>query len=189
MTIAKQKNELRQQLLDKRLQLSEEEYLSKSEKIITKLKSLSEFKNSQTIHCYVSLNERNEVNTLPLIKELAQEKRKLVVPVTNFNDGSLRHVHLKDFDLLKENKWGVLEPQSGEEVAPEDLDLVIVPMAGGDRRKNRIGYGKGFYDRFLSKVDCPKVGLLFDDCLVEQVPVEDFDIPLSTMITEEQIIQ
>ena len=180
---------MRQQLLNKRLQLSEQEYLSKSEEIITKLKTLPEFKDAYTIHCYVSLNERNEVNTLPLIKELTKEQRKLVVPVTNFNDGSLTHIFLRDFDLLQKNKWGVLEPGMGEEAAPEDLDLIIVPMAGGDHQKNRIGYGKGFYDRFLSKVACPKIGLLFNDCLVEQVPVADFDIPLSKMITEEQIIQ
>jgi 5-formyltetrahydrofolate cyclo-ligase len=71
----------------------------------------------------------------------------------------------------------------------EKLGLVIVPMVGGDNQKNRIGYGKGFYDRFLKQVDCPTVGLLFNECLVQKIPVEPFDVSLGKIITEDQIIE
>lgn len=189
MSTAEQKKELRQKLLDKRNALTEKDYLSKSGEIIDKIKLQPEFREAGIIHCYVSLNKRNEVNTLPLIEDLLTTQKKVVVPVTNFDDGTLSHIYLKEISALEANKWGVLEPREGEHAEPGELELVIVPMAGGDYNKNRIGYGKGFYDRFLSKVTCPTIGLLFEDCLVSDVPVEEFDVPLSKIITEERIIE
>ncbi|MDZ7715377.1 MAG: 5-formyltetrahydrofolate cyclo-ligase [Balneolaceae bacterium] len=189
MSIAEQKQELRQQLLSRREAFSEKDYQYKSQKIINKLKIQPEFREAEIIHCYVSLNKRNEVNTLPLIKHLLTAKKRVVVPVTNFDDGTLSHTFLNEFSALQENKWGVLEPAKGKTAEPDEMDLVIVPMAGGDYKKNRIGYGKGFYDRFLNKVSCSTIGLLFDDCLVSEIPVEEFDVPLSKIITEEHVIE
>jgi len=63
-----------------------------------------------------------------------------------------------------------------------------VPMVAGDLKKNRIGYGKGFYDRFLRDLGCPSAGLVFELCIADEIPVEDFDIPLSKLITEKRVI-
>lgn len=183
------KKELRQQLLADRGSLSEEEFLEKSDQIISQLTKHSVFKKANRIHCYVSLNNRREVNTHPLIKQILNGEKEAVVPVTNMENGTLRHVKLNDFNELTSNNWGVLEPSSStKEVEVDSLDLIIVPMVGGDHQKNRIGYGKGFYDRFLEKVECPAVGLLFESCVVQEVPVEPFDVPLTMLITEQRII-
>lgn len=188
MDIQKQKQQLREKLLESRSELSEEEYARKSEEIIQLLKEQPEFKKADTIHCYVSIKERNEADTRSLIKELLEQGKRMVVPITDFNDGTLTSVYLDDFTDLQRNKWGVLEPAKGKEASPADLDLVMVPMVGGDLNKNRIGYGKGFYDRFLQQVSCPAIGLLFERCLVDMVPTESFDVSLHKLITEKRVI-
>lgn len=184
------KDPIRKELLGRREALAENEFLEKSSRIIRSLTELEDFKQAGTVHCYVSMNSRREVNTIPLIKELAKSEKQLVVPVTDFETGRLDSVYLDDFNKLKKNKWGVFEP-SGEvkQADPSDIDLVVVPMVGGDLRGNRIGYGKGFYDRFLSGMDCPKVGLLFECCLVKVIVPESFDIPMDLLITENAVIR
>ena len=188
MDIHKEKEELRQQLLDQRKSISEPKFYGASADIVEELKEQKEYRNAETIHCYVSMNERREVETRVLIKEMIEKGKDVVVPVTNFESGTLTHIRLKSFSDLEENKWGVLEPKKGEEVTPEKMDLVIVPMVGGDEQCNRIGYGEGFYDRFLKDVRCPKIGLSFDITIVKQLPTENFDISLDKIITEKRIL-
>lgn len=187
MNKSKRKQKLREELLKRRSSIPKETYLQKSAQIRQRLRELPEFRKAHTVHCYVSINDRREVNTHPLIKNMISGKKQVVVPVTEIKKGALSHVHLNSFEDLKTNRWGVLEPKGGLEVEPDMLDLVIVPMVGGDRSNNRIGYGKGFYDRFLAETNCPKIGLLFEECLVEEVPTEPFDVKLDKLITENGI--
>jgi 5-formyltetrahydrofolate cyclo-ligase len=188
MNKKEQKQSIRQQLLARRRNMSEEAFHIKSEAITKRLKKLAEFKRAGVIHCYVSMNERREVDTHPLIKDMLSSSRKVVVPVMQMKTGALKHIRLGSFDELQPNKWHVLEPVVGEEISIEQLELIIVPMAGGDHQKNRIGYGAGFYDRFLQNARCVSIGLLFECCLIEKLPVEPFDMPLSKLITEKQMI-
>lgn len=183
------KEELRKNLLEQREAIPEAAYYDLSADIIEELKKQDEFRAAEIIHCYISMNKRREVETRELIKEILLKKRQVIVPVTNFENRTLSHVHLRSFEDLQKNKWGVLEPNNGEEVFPDKVELVIVPVVAADEECNRIGYGKGFYDRFLKQVKCPKIGLIFDRNIVEKVPVEDFDIPLDKVITESRIIQ
>lgn len=183
----KYKQKIREQLLKQRSSIPEGMYIKKSARICERLMGLQDFKEAHTIHCYVSMNNRREVNTHPLIKAIIQSSKQMVVPVSDLSSGTMEHVRLDRFEALKANKWGVLEPAHGEDVAVQELDLVIVPMVGGDLQKNRIGYGKGFYDRFLEKVNCTTIGLLLEECLVEEIPVEKFDVPLDIIITEKRL--
>lgn len=184
----RQKKELREKLLERRKSISEPDFFGASADIIETLKEQNEYQRAQKIHCYVSINKRREVETQVLIKEMLAKGKKVVVPITNITEGTLTHIHLTSFDDLQKNKWGVLEPRDGQEVSPQELDLVIVPMVGGDEKCNRIGYGKGFYDRFLQKTNCPKIGLIFDRNILDTIPTEDFDIPLDKIISEKRII-
>jgi 5-formyltetrahydrofolate cyclo-ligase len=182
------KKELRQTLLERRKSISEPDYYGASADIIEQLKEQHEYQNAHTIHCYVSINKRREVETRELVKEMLFKGKKVIVPITDFENGILTHIHLTSFEDLKSNKWGVPEPNDGKEVSSDELELVIVPMVGGDEQCNRIGYGEGFYDRFLKEVTCPKIGLIFEQNVIEEIPVEEFDIPLDKIITEERII-
>lgn len=185
----KKKETLRQKLLEQRAAISEPEFYGASADIIEELKEQREYQNAETVHCYVSMNGRREVATRELIKEMIARGVHVIVPVTNFENGTLTHIRLTSFSDLQKNKWGVLEPKVGREVSPEILDLVIVPMVGGDENCNRIGYGKGFYDRFLKQVNCAKIGLSFEITITDKVPTEEFDIPLDKIITEKRILQ
>lgn len=188
MDISIRKHKLRKELLKRRSSIPEEEYLRKSAIICRQLAEMPEFKNAETVHCYVSMNERREPDTLELINSLLVKMRQVVVPVMNIENGTLKHVEFINFNQLKTNSWNVIEPTGSIEIPVGELDVVIVPMVGGDMNKNRIGYGKGFYDRFLSQVSCPKIGLLFETCLVDELPVEPFDVALDMLISEKRII-
>lgn len=182
------KETIRKRLLEQRKAIPDEEFRQSSAKIIHRLEQQSEFKKAKTVHCYISMNNRREVDTHELIKKMQTEDKKVVVPVTNFKDRTLSHIHLSSYDDLQENKWGVPEPKDGGHVSPEAIDLVIVPMVGADEQCNRIGYGAGFYDRFLQNVSCPKMGLIFEQNVVDKLPVEEFDVPLDKILTETRTI-
>lgn len=182
------KEVLRDQLIVKRSGIPEKKWILYSEKIINQLQELPAFKKAETVHCYVSMNKRREVNTHPLIKQMLSSDKQVVVPITHPDTGTLTHHELCFYKDLKPNKWGVPEPNGGAEVPVTNLDVVVIPMVGGDEKCNRIGYGGGFYDRFLKNVTCPKVGLSFEQNVLTKLPVESFDIPLDYIITEERII-
>lgn len=183
------KESVRNHYLAVRNKLSSRQFQKKSRAIIEQLKSLTAFWDAKTLHTYVSINEKNEVDTVPLITSALHESKQVVVPKMKGN-GLLKHILIHSLDELTENSWGVPEPIHEKSVSVEKLDLVVVPMVVGDVDKNRIGYGKGFYDRFLSQVSVPKVGLLFE-CQLSKIklPTESFDIPLDVLITEERKIE
>ncbi len=182
------KEKIRNKLLERRKSISEPEYYGASADIIEQLKEQVEYRDARTIHCYVSINKRREVETRELIKEMLSKGKEVVVPITDMEAGTLTHVQLRSYQDLESNRWGVLEPTGGTEIPLEEFDLVIVPMVAADEACNRIGYGEGFYDRFLSQVDCPKIGLIFECNVVDELPTEDFDVPMDKIITEERII-
>jgi len=175
--------------MSERLKIPDREYESDSAAIISQLRKQEEFDQARRIHSYVSMNDRKEVDTHPLLKDLVKSGKEVVVPRINPVTNNLDHILVDNLGMLVRNSWGVLEPRNGTEVAVSTIDLVIVPMVGGDEAGNRIGYGKGFYDRFLALVSCPTIGLAFERCITKKVPVEPFDIPLTKIITEERVIQ
>ncbi|GEM_PF-121646 len=188
-SIAQKKKKKREEFLQRRNDLSDGEYRKASAAIARTVFDQPEYREARVIHCYVSMNDRKEVETHALIKRMIQEGKKAVVPRVDFENRSMEHLHLTSFDRLEKNDWGILEPRSGARVYPKDLELVIVPMAGGDTKLNRIGYGGGFYDRFLSDLDIPRLGLAFDCCIEDQpLPTNEHDVPLTKIITEKRVL-
>lgn len=188
MSVSDRKSELRVHLLKRRNAIEYNDWVSKSKKIVAQIKGLPEFKSAKTIHCFVSMNERKEVDTHTLIKELINSKKNVVVPVTNFKTGELEHSKLTTFDELEVNEWGVLEPENVDPSAG-GIDIIIVPLLAADLHFNRLGYGKGFYDRFLENEKALKVGVLFSDFILEEIPVEDFDEKLDILISEKKTLR
>lgn len=187
--LSSSKKKLRKFFLDSRMKLSDIEVEKKSERIINRVLDSDEFKQAKTVHTYLSIKDKNEVRTFSFITSCFNYKKTVVVPRI-VGDGVMEHIELKSLDDLEVNDWGVPEPNSNVSVSVEEIDLVIVPMVAGDYSKNRLGYGKGFYDRFLDKSKAVKMGLLFDCQLYEnKLPVESFDIPLDILITESERIE
>lgn len=183
------KKKLRNFFLGKRKALSTQQVNNKSALIIGKIFALPQFHSAMTVHTYVPIKKNNEVDTFPLIKECMNRDKRVVVPKIA-GEAVMEHMQLTTLKELEKNNWGVPEPNNNRKVLIEELDIVIVPMVAGDRYKNRLGYGKGFYDRFLKNCSAFKVGLLFDCQVYErELPVETFDIPLDLLITESYQIQ
>lgn len=188
-SVQKQKKELREKVLDLRQQIAEDDWAQKTNSIADKFLQTDFYHNSNTIHTYISMNQRKEVGTDELIQNFFESEKEVVVPVTDFSDTSLKHIRLHSFGDLIVNKWGIREPEEAEEaVDPKELDLIIIPMAAADKSGNRLGYGKGFYDRFLANTKAKKVGLVFHQFLFDDIPVEEFDEKLDMIITEEVVI-
>lgn len=186
------KQKLKIKILEKRNSLSEKEVLEKSKKIIKNLKSLKEFKQAKNILFYVSFN--HEVDTQEIIKELLKTKEKnIIVPYTIKKNPNLFLSEIKDFVELEPKTFGILEPKEKyiREFNKDKLDLVIVPGIVFDRKAHRIGYGYGYYDRFLKtiKKEIIKIGLAFDFQIVDKIPEEKHDVSLNIIVTEKEIIR
>ena len=178
------KERVRKQLRENRSNLDAQEVAEKSIIIQQFLIDLDEFQKAETIHCYSSITKFNEIETNIIIDECLKSGKKLVMPVVAPESNLLIHRRVNGSYSLVPNKWGVWEPVEGEEVNPTEIDLVVVPMVGADRQKNRMGYGKGYYDRFLGQTEAVKVGLVFECCLIEWLPVEPHDILMDIIISE-----
>lgn len=183
------KAEIRNRYLNIRDQLNPREVELKSDQIVSELQNTDAFIASDIIHIYVSMPSRNEVNTYKLIKNCLAKGKTVVVPKM-MDRGRLNHVAINSFQELKKKNWDILEPVSDLPFNISSIRLVIVPLVAGDLNKNRLGYGKGYYDRFLKKTDAIKIGLLFENQLYpHDLPTESFDIQLDFLITEKRIIE
>ena len=186
------KRALKHEIFEKRKVLSKDDVKEKSLKIKENLFSLEEFKKAKNIMFYVSFG--NEVGTREAIKELLAKREKTVaVPYVLENYPILQLSELKNFDWLEPKTFGILEPKELyiREFNYEKLDLVIVPGIVFDKKGYRIGYGHGYYDRFLKilKKDVKKIGLAFELQVVDEIPEEEHDVPVDIIITEKRILK
>lgn len=142
-------------------------------------------KTGETVMVFTS--KEKEVNTKPLILALFEAGNPVVVPIIVRGDVSLRLSYLRDFSALIPSTFGVPEPIGSEIPADaKDVDTIILPMLGFDRTGGRIGYGAGYYDRFLSKnPGIRKIGIAFACQEFRGLPVDENDIPMDYIITEE----
>lgn len=185
------KKALKEEMLRKRNALSKSEIEEKSRIIREKLNSLPEFKKSKNILIYASFN--NEVDTKILISELLENKEKnVLIPFVEKNNPVLQLSVLNNLDDLEPKTFGILEPKK-DKIKNFDinkLDLVIVPGIAFDKNGHRIGYGYGYYDRFLGKLGrkAKKIGLCYDFQLIDKIPEEKHDVPMDFIVTEKRII-
>ena len=170
------KEELRAELKKARRELSEERRNEASNALLTSLfPSLAPYK---TVLSFASLPE--EVDTTPLNRFLAKIGRLLLPKVEGT---SLKIYRVHNLDHLCPSRFGLLEPSvMCEEVPKEEVGVVLVPGLAFDHTHHRIGYGKGYYDRLLASIPhCSTIGLGFKEQLLETLPTEPTDFPLTTL--------
>ena len=135
-------------------------------------------------HIFLPIQNKREVDTEGLISIILGKDKNLIVPKV-ISETQLSHYLLTDNTKFKTNPWGVPEPEDGILIAPKNIDVVFIPLLAFDLEGNRIGYGKGYYDRFLSECrkDVIKIGLSFFEAedKIEDVSIDD--IPLDYCIT------
>ncbi|MBC8500897.1 MAG: 5-formyltetrahydrofolate cyclo-ligase [Nanoarchaeota archaeon] len=178
------KQTLRKEILVKRDSLSKDLVASKSNRIKKILFDLEEFVDSRKVHCYVSID--NEVQTHVLIKEISESK-KVFIPYVDGDE--IKQTRFLGFNKLKRGTFGILEPinPTQEDTNP---DIVIVPGIVFDESGHRIGYGKGYYDKFLEEnYDVLKIGLAFEFQILKGLPIDSHDVPVDIIITEKRIIK
>ncbi len=140
-------------------------------------------------HLFLSISEKREVDTQGILHILQGKDKHVVLSKADFDSGTLSNYLLTDSTVIKVNDWGIPEPVEGIEIKASSIDVVFIPLLVYDERGNRIGYGKGFYDRFLSRCrpDVVKVGLSFFSAEEEILDVDEHDVPLDYCVTPEKI--
>lgn len=140
-------------------------------------------------HLFLSISEKREVDTQGILHILQGKDKHVVLSKADFDSGTLSNYLLTDSTVIKVNDWGIPEPVEGIEIKASSIDVVFIPLLVYDEWGNRIGYGKGFYDRFLSRCrpDVVKVGLSFFSAEEEILDVDEHDVPLDYCVTPEKI--
>lgn len=135
-------------------------------------------------HIFLSIPAKKEVDTAFLLHVLQGRDKTIAVPKTQFEDSVMKAILLQENTKLRITSYGIPEPESGIELPPSLFDVVFVPLLAYDQKGNRLGYGKGFYDRFLSacRPDCLFVGLSFFPP-ESSIPSTIEDIPLNYCVT------
>ena len=185
-------NRLRQESLARRDQLTDVERREKSEKIGAALLALEEMRTSSNIFIYISF--RSEVETMPIVTALLQQGKNVSVPLTRVSEKRLDIVAIEDPEReLTAGYCNIPEPResiaASRTVAPETLDLIILPGSVFDQRGGRFGYGGGYYDRLLARIPSAyRCALAFEVQLVNELPLQDHDQLLDCIVTEDRVI-
>ncbi|MCC9166413.1 5-formyltetrahydrofolate cyclo-ligase [Pontibacter harenae] len=185
------KAELRKQMLQQRRALPAEEVQQRSQRITDLFFRHFPLQEGQTVHVFLPIIKNNEVNTWYIIEQLRQghPEVRVAVPVTDVAQNVLTHHHLTDEAVLVENAWGIPEPQHAHIIHAQEVDVVLIPLLAFDKAGHRVGYGKGFYDRFLAdcRPDVLKVGLSLEPPVESITDPNPFDVPLDFAITPQGI--
>ena len=187
----KTKNELRQDYRQLRKQLSGDEVNDLSRKITTQLGTWLEGQEGLThFHLFFPISKFKEVNTFYIQQLLEQQDKTLFTSQVNREENRLDTLQLPPEASFFLDEWGIPVPQESVRVTATKIQVVFVPLLAYDKSGHRLGFGKGFYDRFLASLEQPvlKVGLSFFTP-EEAIPVEPHDIPLDYCITPEQILK
>lgn len=186
------KKELRKTYLNKRRALTEEDVSRRSQAIFHNWLPLHDPRRHHTVHTFLSIRAFKEVETSAFITHLesVEPAVRIGVPRVGFESKELTH-HAFLPHQLEKNSWGILEPKSTSPVLEaHEFDMILVPMLAFDRCGYRLGYGGGYYDKFLAQVraDCELVGLCFGlGHSPEELPVSDHDVPLHCVVTEDGV--
>jgi 5-formyltetrahydrofolate cyclo-ligase len=143
------------------------------------------------VHTYLASLKLAEVDAAKVVRflQFQNPELKVVVPKIDVRSGNIDHLHFSDTSELIENAFGIDEPKTGEKVSAAEIDVILVPLLAFDKKGFRVGYGKGFYDKFLfqCRIDAIKIGLSFFDPVDEIEDVNPFDIPLNYCVTPKRL--
>ena len=185
------KSELRKNHLAKRHALSAEELATNSRQIADRFFGNIDLTAVKTVHTFIAIEKFNEVDTSLIYKRIWLDfpQIRTLAPLTDLDRDGLEHFEFDAGTGLVESRWGICEPVGGESVDAAEIDLVLVPLLCFDERGYRIGYGRGFYDKFLSRCrpDCLKVGLSVFEPVKVIGDADEHDVPLNHCITPKNI--
>lgn len=183
------KEQLRLSLQKRLLGISEERRREKSKKICQNLNSMPQFENASTIMIYLALS--HEVDTTEAILHAWQLGKIVAIPKISWQQRHMIPVQINSLETdFSTDVASLRNPVAGVPVSFEEIDLVVTPALGFDREGNRLGRGGSYYDRFFAseKLKAYKCGLGFAEQLIDSVPVTPTDVPMDSLVTDEEII-
>ena len=183
------KDVIRKEYAKKRQELSSLQFQEASSQLIQNTIELIKKNHPECIHCFLPIQSKDEINTAMIIQYCWENNIKVVVPVSNFDDGTLKTAEFSPHTKTKLTKHNIPEPMDPVWTKNNAIDLVITPLLAFDRKGYRVGYGKGFYDRFFASLsmETKKVGIsLFGPCeAIENI--NEHDIPLTYCVTPNKV--
>ncbi|MFT3933399.1 MAG: 5-formyltetrahydrofolate cyclo-ligase [Chitinophagaceae bacterium] len=181
------KKELRTIYKQKRTALSEKERVRLNDLLLIQFQQVEIPYDVNVLLSYWPLEQQAEINTFLMTDYLQFRMPELQIayPIANFEDNTMKAVLVNDDTDFTLNSYGIAEPTNGQDIAASDIDLILVPLLAFDTNGYRLGYGKGFYDRFLSECreESMKVGLSYFEPIEPIEDINQFDVPLTTGIT------
>ena len=184
--ITADKTFLRSHYKKKRLSLTKQEVDHLSQRVCKQLDKINIWKLKH-YHIFISISKYNELDTSFIINKLKSEKKNIIVPKILNNE--LVHIAINDQTEFSINEYGIKEPNNGNSFIIQNLDLIFIPLLAYDLEGHRVGYGKGYYDRFLKLTNKSslKIGLSFFDPINKIQDIDDNDVKLDYCITPTQI--
>ena len=184
------KQELRKIYREKRIGLTAEEFRSLNDQLMLQVKTL-EVNPHSTVHLFLPIAGNQEPDTYAIADWLRQQYPgiRLVLPKTERGSDGMRHIIWDTATTLTPNHWGIPEPDAGIVIQPWEIDAVLVPLLAFDTHGNRIGYGKGFYDRFLSECrpTATKIGVSLFEAVDTISDVSPHDVAMDLCVTPTRI--
>lgn len=173
------KQELRQAIRARKRAMTEEDILRRSEILAEKFARSNAYRAAKTIYGYLPYNQ--EVRTVPMLRRALEEGKRVAVPKVYGDD--MKFIYLDDLSQVTKGYAGIPEPVADGPVAQDETALVLMPGLAFDRAGHRIGYGGGFYDKFLAREPHhPTVALCYDFQVMDRLETEEFDIPVDLVI-------
>ncbi|MBR2936941.1 MAG: 5-formyltetrahydrofolate cyclo-ligase [Oscillospiraceae bacterium] len=173
------KKALRWEIREKKRAMTEEEIISRSEKLGALFTATEAYRNAKSVYGYLPYNQ--EVRTVPMLQKALEDGKRVAVPKV-YGD-TMKFLWLVDLSQVEKSEMGIPEPVEDGPVADDKTALVLMPGVAFTQNGDRMGYGGGYYDRFLAcEPDHPTVALCYEFQMVESLPTEEFDIPVDTVL-------
>lgn len=183
------KKELRNIFKEKRKQLSLHDIEKFNDMLLINFQKLK-LPFISCVHTYIASLKLGEPDTAKIVRYLQfkNPSLKVVIPKIDIHSGNMVHYHFNEGVELIQNDYGIDEPKEGTEVSEEEIDVILMPLLAFDKRGYRVGFGKGYYDRFLPRCrsNVIKIGLSFFEPVDEINDISGFDIPLNFCITPQK---
>ncbi len=174
------KKKLKTVYLRKRKTLTDNEFDRRNAQLFYHITDLLDSIDPKLVHSFLPIEKQREVDTWIIVKYLKAMGKIIVLPKSVNGTPDMEHYIFQTSKQLEKNEWDIWEPKDGVAVKPEEVDMVLVPLVVFDKEGYRIGYGKGYYDKFLSQCrsDCVKIGLSLSAPVDKLQVIEPHDIPL-----------
>lgn len=187
------KDALRKEFLQKRKDADEQWLIKKNALIAQEVEKFVQNNQFKTLHTFLPQLGSREIHTFYIIESLRVSfpSMRIAAPYIIPGTREMEHFLVTPYTHLITNQWRIPEPDplTSQKIQPEEIDIVLVPLLAFDRKGYRVGYGGGYYDRFLSQTrpDCIRMGLSLFEEVNEIVDIDEFDIPLDACITPEKL--